>query len=76
MTNLDFVAATDRLAAIGISLGDIAEHFGVRRETISRWRRDGGDFPPPENWHLTLAALAESRSEQLRDFARELKGGS
>jgi transcriptional regulator with XRE-family HTH domain len=69
----DFTAVSERLAAMGISLGDIAQHFGVRRETVSRWRRAGGEFPPPEGWREALAKLAEARSEQLRDYAQELK---
>jgi transcriptional regulator with XRE-family HTH domain len=73
--NLTFTSASDRLAAIGISLGDVAQRFGVRRETVSRWRRDGGEFPPPENWREVLATLAEERSENLQAFAQELRGG-
>lgn len=68
-----FATVTDRLAELGISLGDVAECFGVRRETVSRWRREGGAFPPPENWQGMLAELAESRSTRLRDFAQELR---
>lgn len=71
---LTFVAATDRLTAIGLSLGAVADHFGVRRETISRWRREGGAFPPPDNWPEILAQLAEERGGDLRDLARELRG--
>jgi transcriptional regulator with XRE-family HTH domain len=72
---LTFTSASDRLATIGISLGDVAQRFGVRRETVSRWRRDGGAFPPPENWREVLATLAEERSENLQAFAQELRGG-
>lgn len=71
---LTFVEATDRLTEIGLSLGAVAERFGVRRETVSRWRREGGGFPPPENWREVLAQLAEERGDELRDFARELRG--
>jgi len=73
---LTFTSATDRLAAIGISLGAVAEQFGVRRETVSRWRREGGDFPPPENWREVLAGLAEEKGGELRDLARELQADS
>lgn len=72
-TNPNFVATTDRLAALGVSLGDVARAFGVRRETVSRWRREGGTFPPPEGWADVLAALSESRSQELHDLARDLK---
>ena len=70
---LTFATATDRLVDIGLSLGAVAERFGVRRETISRWRRDGGGFPPPDNWPEVLAQLADERGEDLRHFARELR---
>jgi len=70
---LTFTSASDRLATIGISLGDVAQRFGVRRETVSRWRRDGGAFPPPESWREVLATLAEERSENLQAFAQELR---
>ncbi len=70
---LTFTSATDRLAAIGISLGAAAERFGVRRETVSRWRREGGDFPPPDDWREVLAGLAEEKGEELRDLARDLR---
>jgi transposase-like protein len=73
--NLTFISATDRLAAIGVSLGDVAQRFGVRRETVSRWRRETGDFPPPHNWREILATLAEERSGHLQEFAQELRGG-
>lgn len=71
-SNLTFVAATDRLAEIGLSLGAVADRFGVRRETISRWRREGGGFAPPDNWAEVLAQLADERGGELREFAREL----
>jgi transposase-like protein len=73
---LTFAAATDRLTDIGLSLGAVAERFGVRRETISRWRREGGGFPPPDNWPEVLAQLADERGEDLRHFARELRAGN
>lgn len=74
--NLTFTSATDRLADIGISMGAVAERFGVRRETVSRWRREGGDFPPPDNWREILARLTEEKGEDLRDLARELRTDS
>lgn len=73
---LTFVAATDRLLEIGLSLGAVAERFGVRRETISRWRREGGGFPPPDNWTEVLAQLAEERGDDLRHLAGELRAGT
>lgn len=69
---LEFAAVTDRLATMGISLGDVAEYFGVRRETVSRWRREGGMYPPPEGWRITIAELAEGRGHALLEFARSL----
>jgi hypothetical protein len=73
--SLTFLAATDRLAAIGITLGAVAEAFGVRRETVSRWRREGGAFPPPAEWRAVLAQLAETKGEDLQGIARELRAG-
>jgi transcriptional regulator with XRE-family HTH domain len=71
--NLSFVAATDQLAELGVSLGDIAERFGVRRETVSRWRRETGVFAPPENWRDVVANLAAERGIRLSEFAEELR---
>lgn len=76
METRGFAAVTDRLAELGISLGDVADCFGVRRETVSRWRREGGRFPPPDNWRETLAQLGESRSAELSRYAQELKRSS
>jgi transposase-like protein len=72
---LTFASATDRLVGIGLSLGAVAARFGVRRETISRWRREGGGFAPPDNWAEVLAQFAEERGEDLSHFARELRAG-
>lgn len=76
METRGFADVTDLLAALGISLGDVAEYFGVRRETVSRWRREGGTFPPPSNWREMLAGLAETRSKQLREYAQEVRQSS
>jgi transcriptional regulator with XRE-family HTH domain len=73
---LTFVEATNRLTDIGLSLGAVADRFGVRRETISRWRRESGSFPPPENWRDVLAQLAEERGKDLNELVRELRGGA
>lgn len=75
-SKLTFAAATDRLTEIGLSLGAVADRFGVRRETISRWRREGGGFAPPDNWPEVLAQLADERGSELREFARELRAGA
>ena len=73
---LTFAAATNRLTNIGLSLGAVAERFGVRRETISRWRREDGGFSPPDDWPEVLAQLADERGEDLKHFARELRAGN
>lgn len=70
---LTFTAATDLLVNIGLFLGAVAERFGVRRETISQWRRQGGAFPPPDNWPEVLAQLAEECGGDLTHLARELR---
>jgi transposase-like protein len=72
--SVSFVGVTDKLASNGVSLGDVAERFGVRRETVSRWRREGATFSPPANWRDVLADLAEERGRVLRDVAKELRG--
>lgn len=73
MKTWGFTDVTDRLVVLGISLGDVAEYFGVRRETVSRWRREGGTYPPPANWREMLAELTELRSAQLHEYAQDLR---
>jgi hypothetical protein len=72
---MDFKTATDRLSAAKITADDIAEAFGVVRNTIARARLDPSSpayRSPPENWAPVLARLARERSRLLGAFAEEL----
>ncbi len=71
---MDFKAATDRLGK-KITADDLAEAFGVARNTIARARLDPSNpeyRSPPQNWRPVLARLARERSQQLSAFADEL----
>jgi hypothetical protein len=71
---MDFKTATDRLTD-RITADDIAEAFGVARNSIARARLERsnpGYRPPPENWQPVLARLARERSRQLTAFADAL----
>ena len=75
---MDFKAATDRLSAAKITADDVAEAFGVVRNTIARARLDPSSpayRSPPENWRPVLARLARERSRQLAEFAEEMDRG-
>lgn len=71
---MDFKTATDRLTD-RITADDIAEAFGVARNTIARARLDRsnpGYRPPPVNWQPVLARLARERSLELKALADQL----
>ena len=71
---MDFKTATDRLTG-RITADDIAEAYGVARNTIARARLDrsnAGYRPPPENWQPVLARLARERSIVLAKLAEKL----
>lgn len=73
---MDFKTATDRLSAAKITADDIAEAFGVVRNTIARARLDPSSpayRSPPENWRPVLAKLARERMRQLAEFAEEME---
>ena len=73
---MDFKTATDRLSAAKITADDIAEAFGVVRNTIARARRDPSSpayRSPPENWRPVLARLARERMRELSEFADEME---
>jgi transcriptional regulator with XRE-family HTH domain len=75
-TPMDFRTATDRLGK-KITADDIAEAFGVARNTIARARLDPSNpeyRSPPQNWKPVLARLARDRSRELTAFADELDG--
>lgn len=76
---MDFKTATDRLSAAKITADDIAEAFGVVRNTIARARLDPSSpayRSPPENWQPVLARLARERSRFLEQVAQELETAS
>lgn len=72
---MDFKTATDRLSAAKITADDVAEAFGVVRNTIARARLDPSSpayRSPPEHWRPVLARLARERSRRLAEFADEM----
>jgi hypothetical protein len=72
---MDFKTATDRLSAAKITADDIAEAFGVVRNTIARARLNSSSpayRSPPPNWQSVLARLARKRSQELNTFAAQL----
>ena len=74
---MDFKTATDRLTD-RITADDIAQAFGVARNTIARARLDRenlGYRPPPENWQPVLARMAREWSREFAKFAEELERG-
>lgn len=76
---MDFKTATDRLSAAKITADDIAEAFGVVRNTIARARLDPSSSAyrsPPENWAPVLAQLARERSRDLALLAETLDSGT
>ncbi|MCA1789087.1 MAG: hypothetical protein LC667_04275 [Thioalkalivibrio sp.] len=73
---MDFKTATDRLGK-KITADDLAEAFGVARNTIARARLDPSNSEyrsPPQNWKPVLARLARERSRELLEFAAILDG--
>jgi hypothetical protein len=72
---MDFKTVTDRLTD-RLTADDIADAFGVARNTIARARLDrsnSGYRPPPENWQPVLAQLAREWSRRFAELADELK---
>jgi hypothetical protein len=71
---MDFKTATDRLTD-RITADDVADAFGVARNTIARARLDRsnpGYRPPPENWQPILAQMAREWSKRFAELAAEL----
>jgi hypothetical protein len=75
MPPLDFKSATDILTqGPGVTLARIAERFGVQLATIARARIETDNRrPPPANWKLVIAEMAETHARELEDRARELR---
>lgn len=71
---MDFVEAMERLKR-AVTDDEIAVATGVSTNTIRRTRADSSTRnyrPPPKDWELALARIAEHRSDELRRLAQEL----
>ena len=82
MTRISFKSATDILTqGVNLTLARIADRFGVQLATIARARIETDNRrPPPANWEVVIAELAElhaqeldERADALRLLARDLK---
>lgn len=72
---MDFREATDAYLAIGGTLAELAEQFGVARETVSRWRSETpGRYRPPDDWPAILSGAARGAAERRRTAAEEEAG--
>jgi hypothetical protein len=68
---MNFKEATDRLTT-RVTADDIADAFGVARNTIARARLDAGTpgyRSPPRGWQSQLARLASERSQYFAQLA-------
>lgn len=73
---MDFVEATDRLMACGVTLQEIADAFGLAHNTIRVTRLDPASPSyrrPPDGWPEVLARLAGDRGDELHDLAASLR---
>ena len=69
-----FRQATDAVKTrVHVTLADVAERFGIEPGSLSRWRREGPNSPPPVDWPTEVAALAEETAEALRAEAIRLE---
>ncbi|HET7550461.1 MAG TPA: transposase [Gemmatimonadaceae bacterium] len=69
-----FRQATDAVKTrVRVTLAHVAERFGIEPGSLSRWRREGPNSPPPEDWATKVAALAEETAESLRVEATRLE---
>jgi len=69
-----FRQATDAVKTRArVTLADVAERFGIEPGSLSRWRREGPNSPPPTDWPTEVAALAEETAEALRAEATRLE---
>lgn len=69
-----FRQATDAVKTrVRVTLADVAERFGIEPGSLSRWRREGPNSPPPMDWPAEVAALAEETAEALRAEATRLE---
>ena len=74
MPRLNFKSATDILTqGPSVTLARIAERFGVQLATIARARIETDNRrPPPANWQMVIAEMAEVHARELEDRVREL----
>lgn len=76
---MDFVAATDRLMALGVTLEEVAHALGGEQKygSVKAARLDP-DSPnyrrPPEDWRPKLARLAWKRGRELAALGGKLAG--
>lgn len=69
-----FRQATDAVKTrVRLTLADVAEQFGIEPGSLSRWRREGPNSPPPADWPTEVASLAEETAESLRVEATRLE---
>jgi hypothetical protein len=72
---MDFVRATDRLMAAGVTLQEVADALGVAHNTVRVARLDPASPSyrrPPEGWGPVLAQLALERGGELAKLAEQL----
>lgn len=73
---MDFMEATDRLMACGVTLQEIADAFGLAHNTIRVTRLDPASPSyrrPPAGWPEVLVELAEGRSNELAELGAALR---
>jgi hypothetical protein len=75
MPRLDFKAATDILTqSPSVTLARIAEYFSVQLATIARARIETDNRrPPPANWEISIADLAETHAAELEGRVKVLR---
>lgn len=72
---MNFKAATDRLTD-RVTADDIAEAFGIARNTVARARLDpscSAYRSPPDGWQKVVARLARQRAKELKALADEVE---
>ena len=73
---MDYVEATDKLRACGVTMSDIADEAGLKPQTLrlTRLRPDSASHrPPPTDWPAILARVALARVADLEECAGDLK---
>jgi hypothetical protein len=73
---MDFVKATDRLMAAGVTLQEMAQALGVAHNTVRVARMDPESSSyrrPPAGWQAALGKLARERGRELHGIADQLE---